>query len=53
MVLFVPHDARIPKIRVRTRQLGTLAAQRVVVVIDAWSTHSRWVLRARPCQLSK
>ncbi|KAJ1721797.1 exosome catalytic subunit dis3 [Coemansia erecta] len=35
-------DRRIPKIRIRTRQLSVLAGQRFVVAIDAWPRDSRY-----------
>jgi hypothetical protein len=41
-VLFVAHDKRAPRVRLRTRQLDTLAMCRIAVVVDSWSVHSRW-----------
>ncbi|KAJ1827375.1 exosome catalytic subunit dis3, partial [Coemansia sp. RSA 2599] len=35
-------DRRIPKIKIRTRQLDVLAGQRFVVAIDAWPKESRY-----------
>ncbi|KAJ2361188.1 exosome catalytic subunit dis3 [Coemansia sp. RSA 2611] len=35
-------DRRIPKIKIRTRQVATLAGQRLVVAIDAWPRESRY-----------
>ncbi|KAJ2391829.1 exosome catalytic subunit dis3, partial [Coemansia sp. RSA 2603] len=35
-------DRRIPKIRIRTRQLSLLAGQRFLVAIDAWPKDSRY-----------
>jgi exosome complex exonuclease DIS3/RRP44 len=40
--LFVPVERRFPKIRLRTRQAGTLANMRVVVVIDEWPADSAY-----------
>ena len=42
--LFVPVERRFPKIRLRTRQAGTLANMRVVVVIDEWPADSPYPL---------
>lgn len=41
-MLFVAHDKRAPRVRLRTRQLDTLVACRIAVVVDSWSVHSRW-----------
>ena len=41
-MLFVSHDKRAPRVRLRTRQLDTLAACRVAVVVDSWGVHQRW-----------
>ncbi|KAJ2702447.1 exosome catalytic subunit dis3 [Coemansia sp. IMI 203386] len=35
-------DRRIPKIKIRTRQLDVLAGQRFVVAIDSWPKESRY-----------
>ncbi|ORX72311.1 RNB-domain-containing protein [Linderina pennispora] len=35
-------DRRIPKIRIRTRQVDVLAGQRILVAIDAWPKESRY-----------
>jgi len=40
--LFVAHNRAVPRVRVRTRQMDTLADQRIVVTIDSWSVNSRW-----------
>ncbi|KAJ2609274.1 exosome catalytic subunit dis3, partial [Coemansia sp. RSA 1285] len=37
-------DRRIPKIKIRTRQLNVLAGQRFVVAIDSWPKESRYPL---------
>ena len=39
-VLVVPVDRRIPKIRIRTRQLDFLADKRIVVAVDEWPATS-------------
>jgi exoribonuclease R len=41
-ILAVPMNRRIPKIRLRTRQLGTLAGQRLVVSLDGWRVGSTY-----------
>ncbi|KAI7192305.1 ribonuclease R [Hortaea werneckii] len=41
-VFLVPMDKRVPKIRVRTRQAGSLLGQRVLVTIDSWDRESRY-----------
>ena len=40
-VFFWAMDKRIPKIRIRTRQLEQLAGRRIIVAIDSWSKNSR------------
>ncbi|KAI8616572.1 hypothetical protein BC830DRAFT_1063292 [Chytriomyces sp. MP71] len=40
-VFFWPMDKRIPKIRIRTRQIAQLAHQRIMVAVDGWSKTSR------------
>ncbi|KAI9888523.1 MAG: exosome catalytic subunit dis3 [Vezdaea aestivalis] len=41
IVFVIPMDKRIPKIRLRTRQVNNLLGQRVLVTIDAWERDSR------------
>lgn len=41
-VFLVPMDKKIPKIRIRTRQLDGLIGKRVVATIDAWERDSRY-----------
>ncbi|KAJ3105535.1 aconitate hydratase [Phlyctochytrium planicorne] len=41
-IYFWPMDKRIPKIRIRTRQLGNLLGKRIMVAIDAWPKTSRY-----------
>ena len=41
-VFLIPMDKRIPKIRLRTRQISELLGKRVLVTIDAWSQDSRY-----------
>lgn len=41
-VLFVSKDARIPKIRIQTRQLENLLDKRIVVAVDSWDRQSRY-----------
>eukprot|EP00850_Spirogloea_muscicola_P015313 SM000116S24234 [mRNA] locus=s116:202438:210497:+ [translate_table: standard] len=40
--LFVSADRRIPKVRIRTRQLANLADKRIVVAIDTWDRNARY-----------
>jgi exosome complex exonuclease DIS3/RRP44 len=40
-VFFWPMDKRIPKIRIRTRQVSQLIGRRIIVAIDSWSKNSR------------
>jgi len=42
-VLFYPLDRRIPRIRIRTRQLDAIVGQRIVVVVDGWEANSKYV----------
>ena len=41
-VLVLPYDARIPKIRIGTRQADLLRSHRIVVQIDTWSSSSQY-----------
>ena len=41
-VFLVPMDKKIPKIRMRTRQVDQLIGKRVVATIDAWDRDSRY-----------
>lgn len=41
-VLFVPVDARIPRIRLRTRQAAALMDKRFIVAVDAWHASSAY-----------
>ena len=45
-VLFVAHDKRAPRVRLRTRQLDTLASCRIAVVVDSW-----YVCHLSPCNI--
>ena len=40
--LFVPVDARIPRIRIDTRQRAALADKRLLVAIDGWDAGERY-----------
>lgn len=40
--LFVSKDRRIPKIRIKTRQLGNLLDKRIIVAVDSWDCFSRY-----------
>jgi len=40
--LFVPVDPKLPKVRVRTRQLDALLGQRILVQIDGWDKGKRF-----------
>lgn len=40
-VFAVPVDRKLPKIRIRTRQVSSLASQKFLVSIDAWDVTSR------------
>jgi exosome complex exonuclease DIS3/RRP44 len=40
-VFVLPMDKKIPKIRLRTRQVAELLGKRIVVAIDAWDRNSR------------
>ena len=41
-VLVLPYDARIPKIRIGTRQADLLRSHRIIVSIDTWSSTSQY-----------
>ena len=41
-VLLVPMDKKIPKVRVRTRQVEELIGKRVLATIDSWDPDSRY-----------
>ena len=41
-VFLLPMDKRIPKIRLRTRQVEGLVGKRILVTIDAWEQDSRY-----------
>ena len=41
-IFLIPMDKRIPKIRLRTRQVDELLGKRVLVTIDAWNQDSRY-----------
>ena len=41
-VFLVPMDKRIPKVRVRTRQVEQLIGKRVLATIDSWDRDSRY-----------
>ncbi|KAJ3175303.1 exosome catalytic subunit dis3 [Irineochytrium annulatum] len=41
-VFFWPMDKRVPKIRIRTRQVASLTGRRIIVAIDSWSKDSRY-----------
>ncbi|KAL9587306.1 MAG: hypothetical protein Q9212_000353 [Teloschistes hypoglaucus] len=41
-VFLVPMDKRVPKIRLRTRQVDELVGKRVLVTIDSWDQDSRY-----------
>ncbi|KAK0618540.1 hypothetical protein B0T17DRAFT_495729 [Bombardia bombarda] len=40
-VFVIPMDKKIPKIRLRTRQVGELVGKRILVTIDSWDRGSR------------
>ncbi|KAK3310404.1 uncharacterized protein B0T15DRAFT_36852 [Chaetomium strumarium] len=40
-VFVIPMDRKIPKIRLRTRQVAELVGKRILVTIDAWDRNSR------------
>ncbi|KAF7548729.1 hypothetical protein G7046_g8580 [Stylonectria norvegica] len=40
-VFLIPMDKKIPKIRLRTRQVSELLGKRILVTIDAWERDSR------------
>ncbi|KAI0125811.1 RNB domain-containing protein [Xylariales sp. AK1849] len=41
MVFLIPMDKKVPKIRIRTRQVGELLGKRILVTIDSWDRESR------------
>lgn len=41
-VFMVPMDKKVPKIRMRTRQVDELIGKRIVATIDAWERDSRY-----------
>ena len=41
-VFLIPMDKKIPKIRLRTRQVSELVGKRLLVTIDAWDRDSRY-----------
>eukprot|EP01132_Coremiostelium_polycephalum_P004708 gene4708-5880_t len=41
-LLFSPIDKRIPKIRIKSRQVSNLYGKRIVVAIDQWDKNSRY-----------
>ncbi|KAI4245447.1 MAG: hypothetical protein L6R40_002508 [Gallowayella cf. fulva] len=41
-VFLIPMDKRVPKIRLRTRQVDELIGKRVLVTIDSWDQDSRY-----------
>ncbi|KIV78499.1 hypothetical protein PV11_10209 [Exophiala sideris] len=41
-VFLVPMDKRIPKIRIRTRQVDELIGKRIVATIDSWDRDTRY-----------
>ncbi|EXJ96494.1 hypothetical protein A1O1_01620 [Capronia coronata CBS 617.96] len=41
-VFLVPMDKRIPKIRIRTRQVEELVGKRIVATIDSWDRDTRY-----------
>ncbi|KAK5204607.1 exosome catalytic subunit dis3 [Exophiala xenobiotica] len=41
-VFLVPMDKRIPKIRIRTRQVGELIGKRIVAAIDSWERDTKY-----------
>lgn len=43
--LFVPAERKIPKVRINTRQSEQLKMQRIIVAIDQWPRHSRYITR--------
>ena len=40
-VFLIPMDKRIPKIRIRTRQVGEIVGKRVLVTVDSWDRDSK------------
>ncbi|KAJ2907064.1 RNB domain-containing protein [Zalerion maritima] len=41
MVFLIPMDKKVPKIRLRTRQVAELLGKRLLVTIDSWDSNSR------------
>ncbi|KAF2070189.1 hypothetical protein CYY_008494 [Polysphondylium violaceum] len=41
-LLFLPIDKRIPKIRIKSRQVSNLVGKRIVVAIDQWDKNSKF-----------
>ncbi|KAL8637754.1 MAG: hypothetical protein Q9228_005007, partial [Teloschistes exilis] len=41
-VFLIPMDKRVPKIRLRTRQVDELVGKRVLVTVDSWDQDSRY-----------
>lgn len=42
--IFIPAERKIPKIRIETRQAHLLQSQRIIVAIDQWPRHSRFII---------
>eukprot|EP01133_Synstelium_polycarpum_P012635 gene12635-14841_t len=40
-LMFVPIDRRVPRIRIRSRQVSSVVGRRIVVAIDAWDRNSK------------
>lgn len=41
--IFIPAERKIPRIRIETRQAEQLKMQRIIVTIDQWPRHSRYL----------
>lgn len=41
--IFIPAERKIPKIRIETRQAEQLKMQRIIITIDQWPRHSRYL----------
>ncbi|EGC33012.1 hypothetical protein DICPUDRAFT_155003 [Dictyostelium purpureum] len=41
-LFFIPVDKRIPKIRIKSRQVSNLLGRRIVVAIDQWDKNSKY-----------
>ncbi|RKF56263.1 Exosome complex exonuclease dis3 [Golovinomyces cichoracearum] len=41
-IFLIPMDKKIPKIRLRTRQVGEIIGKRILVTIDTWEKDSRY-----------